>query len=402
MILTIQYLKAIKQSTLCFMMDGWIHTESGGRSLGVEIHGMAYGFNCPEDTALNHALFMEYSMINRSENTYDDCYFGMWADMDLGNPGDDYIGSDPMRNMFFQYQGDNYDENNYRENVPTQGIRILDGIEMDQDNLDNLPSVGAFGNYNGFGMDDGNTDNEKLGLSHFMSYANGIGPVSDPQVAADYYNFMQGRWKDGTQLTHSGNGYDPANLDAVPARFMFTDSSDLGYYSTYGIDTMSNPIWDEASAGNASGDRRGTGSTGPFTFEPNSTKSITIAFVFAQKMNDRLGSVDKMKTYSDHIQNLYDAGETECGPFENDFALGQDEMVQSKIEIFPNPTSSSFTVAGIQGWAELNIRSIDGQLIRTESVSENTPIDISQLASGPYLLNLNTQGTVSHTTLIKQ
>tara|TARA_B110000046_G_scaffold185709_1_gene228761 strand:+ start:4913 stop:5725 length:813 start_codon:yes stop_codon:yes gene_type:complete len=89
------------QAVYFIFHDGWIHTESGGRSLNTEIHGMAYGFDCPEDTALNHTLFMEYNMINRSAKTYEDCYFGLWSDFDLGNVQDDHLGSDPMRNLFF-------------------------------------------------------------------------------------------------------------------------------------------------------------------------------------------------------------------------------------------------------------------------------------------------------------
>lgn len=333
--------------------DDDLHTESGGQSISVEVHGMAYWLNCQDDTALNHTLFMEYNMINRSENSYDDFYFGGWADFDLGNGSDDYIGSDPMRNLFFAYQADSYDEDGasvegYGYHSPTQGIRIVDGIEMDSDNADNSPSLGEFGNYNGFGMDDGSIDNEKLGLSSFMYHLNTAGAMGDPSIATDYFGFMRNRWRDGTPTTFGGNGYDALNQNAIPARFMFTDSSDIDFYSTYGIDTMSSPNWHEMAAGNLGGDRRGVGATGPFTFEAGSTKSITLAFVFAQKMNDRLGAVDKIKAYSDHIQDVYNAAETDCGPFDIQTELGQEEVQQSSIQVFPNPTNGLVHIHGIK------------------------------------------------------
>jgi hypothetical protein len=389
------------QAVYFIFHDGWIHTSSGGRSLNVEIHGMAYGFNCPEDTALNHTLFMEYNMINRSSKPYEDCYFGMWSDFDLGSAQDDYIGSDPMRNLFFAYNGDNLDNDEYGTNTPAQGIRILDGIEMDNDDLDNIPSLSHLGNWNGFNMLDGTTDNEKLGLGHFLYHNNSFGPTSSPTIANDYYNFMSGHWKDDTPVTYGGNGHDPLNANAIPARFMFTDSSDTDFYSTYGIDTMQNTSWHELSAGNFPADRRGMGSTGPFTFESNSSKSITFAFVFAQKMNDRLGAVDKMKAYSDHIQEVYIARETACGPFDLEFPVGQEELQKSAIKVFPNPTQGLVNVDGLASSAQVSIIGIDGTTILSQAIQKNGAIDISKLANGTYILAISNDETTFHQSIIK-
>jgi hypothetical protein len=374
------------QAVYFIFHDGWLHTSSGGRSLNVEIHGMAYGFDCSEDTALNHTLFMEYNMINRSSKTYEDCYFGMWSDFDLGNAQDDYIGSDPMRNLFFAYNGDNLDNDEYGTNTPAQGIRILDGIRMDIDAKDNIPSVDSGGNWNGFHMNDQVVDNEELGLS----YAVHMPPVT----TAHYYNLLRGRQQNGDHF------YYPLDSNQyTPCRFLFTDSSDVDYFGTYGVQT-DNP-WVDGNQLNPPGDRRAFGSTGPFTFESNSSKSITFAFVFAQKMNDRLGAVNKMKAYSDHIQQVYNAGETACGPFDLEFPVGQEELQKSAIKVFPNPTQGLVNVDGLNSSAEVSIIGIDGKTIDRQVIQKNGSIDISGLANGTYILAISNDEVTFHQSIVK-
>lgn len=58
--------------------------------LGIEIHGMAYGYQLPNDSTLNNSLFMHYDIINRSADNYHDAYIGFFADFDIGSPHDDY------------------------------------------------------------------------------------------------------------------------------------------------------------------------------------------------------------------------------------------------------------------------------------------------------------------------
>ena len=51
-----------------------IHTESGGRDFGIEIHGMAYAFDTPDDSALWSTTFLSYEIFNRSDTTYNETY----------------------------------------------------------------------------------------------------------------------------------------------------------------------------------------------------------------------------------------------------------------------------------------------------------------------------------------
>ncbi len=391
-----------------FNDDATLNTESGGQKMGVEIHGMAYGFNCPEDTALDNALFMEYTIINRSSNDYHDVYVGLWNDIDLGNAQDDYVGSDPLRNLFFAYNGDQEDEDlqgkeGFGVNLPAQGIRLLKGPKLDDNGIDDQPDLSFTGNYNGFGMGDGVIDNEEAGLYSIMYHNNDQGPTGDPSNAQAHYNYMRATWLDGTPLTFGGTGYAPGDPNATPSRFMFPDSTDTLNFSTGGItpNPSSNP-WTEVTAGNPPGDRRIIGSVGPFNLSahnenqanPNSTKTFTIVYVFAQKMNDRLGAVEKMKAYSDHLQDVFDSGVTACGEFQTDYfplpALSVEEAeTKSSIGVFPNPSQGQFAIQSDVVNATYTLQSMSGQIVKTGVIrSANELVNTSDLDAGVYMLDV--------------
>ena len=44
-------------------------------------------------------------------------------------------------------------------------------------------------------------DFKNLKMTHFVFYNNGGGVTEDPTVGTDYYNYLQGRWKDGKKIT---------------------------------------------------------------------------------------------------------------------------------------------------------------------------------------------------------
>lgn len=385
-----------------FNDDATLHTETGGQKLSVEIHGMAYGFSCPNDTALDRALFMEYTIHNRSDMDYNDAFIGLWNDFDLGNPQDDYIGSDPLRNLFYAYNGDLEDENaqgniGYGTNLPAQGLRVLRGPKLEDDGMDNQPSLQFDGNYNGFGMDDGITDNEYTGLYSFVYHNNAAGPTGDPSIATDYYNMMRAVWKDGTQMTYGGNGYDPGNPNAIPARFMFTGNSDSVFLSTAGIDPGNgNALWTEVTAGNTTGDRRGLGGIGPFTLEAGEQKSLEIAYVFAQKEGDNYGAVEKMKDYSDHLQELFENQTTDCGDFQKDYTglIGiEDASSADQISVHPNPAENQFRVVGLSENSAFSLHALSGQVVKSGSLSvSSNSVDVGDLDAGIYFLSISVNG----------
>ena len=74
-----------------------------------------------------------------------------------------------------------------------------------------------------------------------------------------------------------------------------------------------------------------------------------------------------------------------------DEVLATAENETESIGIFPNPTSNSFTISGINGFQQMNIYSIDGKLVKREIIDCGQSIDISELPQGLYYVNVNKQ-----------
>ena len=183
------------------------HTESQGQPLGVEAHVMAYAWNTPDDTLLNNTVFLKYKIFNRSQSDYHNAFVGLWSDWDLGYASDDYVGCDVMRNSVYCYNGydsDGYDQSgHYGTNWPVQTLTLLCGPLMPADGIDN-PAYGGPDDcpqgdnsldwyaVNGMGFGDGIADNERYGLTGFISQRNNGSVLGDPTVAVEYYNAMRG------------------------------------------------------------------------------------------------------------------------------------------------------------------------------------------------------------------
>jgi len=269
--------------TMYFMRndDRDVHNETGGNKMQIEIHGMAYAFDCSSDAALFTTVFVNYKIINRSDNTYSSAYVGINADMDIGIPTDDFIGCDVERGSFFTYNGSTVDG-------PAQSVTFLGGPIMDADAIDN-PNGGCDESINGLGFGDGVIDNERLGMTSFAYYCNPSvgcnGAIQgDPSTAADFYSYLKGFWKDGTQMKYGGNGHANNCTSCEDTRFMFPDGSDQCNWGTGGVVPGDTNPWSEQTAGNTTNDRRGLGSMGPFTFEAGDTIELDIAYVYGNDL----------------------------------------------------------------------------------------------------------------------
>ena len=82
--------------------------------LDIEVHqiGYAYGVSFAQDM-----IFYTYKVVNKSNKNYDDFYFGLYADIDVGNIsggdpeyGDDFVGFDKEKNFLYFYDDGVSDE----------------------------------------------------------------------------------------------------------------------------------------------------------------------------------------------------------------------------------------------------------------------------------------------------
>jgi hypothetical protein len=385
----------------------------GGSDLSVnpmtsEVHGMAYAFQC-QDSALQNTIFVDYRIINRSNNTYDSTCFGMWADFDLGNAQDDYLQCDVDRSLFYAFNGDDFDEANsgrsgYEDHIPAQSVMILKGAKQDDDGQDNLIGIGLNETVNGSGFGDGIADNEYWGMEHFIYYNNGSPnmPNSDPQSDEDFYNYLTGIWKDGTHMIYGGTGHpNSSSATNIPAKYMFPGNSD-GY--NYGTGGVSVPVWNEVTAGNTPSDRRGTGSTGPITFAPGDEMELTFAFVFGRDYvnTGAQAGVTNMLERADSIRSYYDQGMlSACG---SPLAVKSETSVNNDLDIFPNPTQN---VVHIKQQKAKNIRveviDATGKLVfTTTGQNQLTTIDLSGYTNGLYFIKVSSDKGFKVTKVIKK
>lgn len=372
-------------ATYIIYNDFTIHKLSGGQTSGLEIHQMAYAFGCTSSAALNNTIFVEYKIINRTANTYPDFYFGMWSDIDIGDPNNEFIECDVTRGCYFQYNNNGTDLS-YGNYHPTLGVVILSGPYMAPDGIDNSKTWDGVNAWcpNGIGFEDVIIDNERWGMTSFM-HNNLNGAEYGINFVSQFHGLMKSYWTNGTYLRYGGFGHS-SNYDYdVPSKFIYPGSSDPTGFGTSG---MSYPFWNAISAGQLQTDEKSIGSMGPVTLQPGNVNVIEVAYVFAQNTTTTgvQPGKDLFFQYVDQIKSLYTSGNLEC----NTTNIIQ-EIKKDDVLVYPNPVSDKLYLSGLNNEKILAIKllSIEGKQIQ-EFNSNTKVIDLSQLESGIYFIHILT------------
>lgn len=314
---------------------GNIHTETNGEAIGMEFRAQSFAFSTNDE--LNNMTFGNYQIINRSTFTLRDAYFGVWSDADLGNGWDDFVGCDVQRGLGYLYNGDiddNVEDQGYGLFPPAVGIDFFEGPYIDATGSDELSSynpdgeldcergyryidgvlvydslgsgIMMNGNINGLNFGDGVPDNERWGMRRFIYFSNTGGPSGDPVVAADYYRYLTGYWKNGKRMTYGGTGYD--DITDLDADFIFPGDSDPCNWGTSGTQPPGyDGDWTEIREGNKPYDRRFVQSAGPFILEPGAVNDITTGAVWARSyVDDLIASANAVRKADDKAQALFE------------------------------------------------------------------------------------------------
>ena len=372
-----------------------IHTESKGVPLGIEIHGMAYEYDRPEDSTLNNTLFMHYDIVNRSAINYHDSYIGLFTDFELGYALDDYIASDVTNGMAYCYNGDDMDGNGessaYGLHPPAIGMKIIGGPYLAPDGIDN-PRGNCGYSLNGLNFGDNVADNERMGMSNFVNFNNSSSYyMQDPSVAIEYYNYMRSNGMDGSHLIYGGNAHSSSGGLGPDCNFMFPGNSDtVCNYGTNGILpngglNQNGNYWTESDVANLPGDRRGTASIGPFNFAAGETIPLDYCFTWARDYtgDNNLSAEllrERIAALSPSWNTLINSPVTYYGVPENTQGVS--------IEVYPNPVHDKATVV-IEGTSKqpYQLFSITGELILQGILNPGKNLlDISTLYPGVYIL----------------
>jgi len=320
-----QVLKGDQTLWWVFNDKGNIHSETGGKALGIEVRAQAFAFATNDE--INQATFYTYEIINRSNTTLYETHVGLFSDPDNGSPYDNYVGCDVPRGLGYCYNGDDFDENSsggygYGDRPAAIGVDFLQGPYMDPDGIDNsafAQVTDSAGNswfencneaVNGVNFGNGVIDDERFGMNHFVDFCcSGVVGwyMTSPEIAAEYYKFMTGFWKDDTHMIYGGNGHSVSGGYGPACNFMFPGESDLCNYGTGGIAPYGPKNWTEATAGNQPYGRRFAQTAGPFTMHPGAVNYLTVAVPWARATSgSAAASLNALMVADDKCQALFD------------------------------------------------------------------------------------------------
>ncbi len=352
--------------------------------LGVEVHAMVYAFDEPADTAMNNTVFVHYDVINRSAQTHTDTWFGSFCDFDLGYAFDDYIGCDVQHGMFYAYNGfeqDGYGTNSYSGIPPAQSCTFLSSPSAERHSY----------------------ADSALAMNKFLYYLNSNNSVNgEPYEVPDFYNYLRGYWLDETPMKFGGNGVYSGIID-LPCDYMYPGDSDPLHFGTNGVnpgDSGYFDSWSELAVGNAPGDRRGLGSSGPFTFEAGQTRSLDLAFTtsFADSGN-AFSSVELLRSHTDRVRSQFESDTTSSGkpfaysPYSAPYnAIADVKHEPQTLHIYPNPTRGMVTVdlGSEAAGTTVAVFDITGRLVaECRSCDGRVRFNTEQWPSGIYIIRAN-------------
>lgn len=279
---------------------GGTHTETNADPIQMEIQVQTFAY--ATNDFINNMTFQRYKLINRAVEDITNCYFAMWADPDLGCYTDDYIGCDTSRSLMYVYNQDAADGqtgttcpggvNTYGTNIPILGIDYFRGPRG------NVPCYDG----NGQAIIDTLTldtvfTKVELGMSSFTYYNGAVGQwpqgTTDPQTAQEFYNYITGRWRDGSPFQFGDLGY---NTGGEEIDYAFPSPPDCADASI---------CWSMCTASLGEGDRRTLQATGPFTLKPGDVNELIVGVVWLPEQDYPCPDITELQKADDVAQSLF-------------------------------------------------------------------------------------------------
>ncbi|MEX2482998.1 MAG: hypothetical protein WED10_00460, partial [Brumimicrobium sp.] len=187
------------------------HYNTDGEKLGVEIHIMLHQFE--SDNYIDSTTFVNLKIFNRGQYSYDDFKTAFFIDGDIGFSEDEYIGCDSSSNLMYTYNGTNSDPGGngapgYGQNPPALGIVSLNKT-----------------------------------MEYFCKFG-GNQNMYYPTTPNEYWNYLNGKWSDGTDWTFGDSGYG----GTTPTQYLYTGNPYAGTgWTELDIDGSGtqNPMFDQ-------------------------------------------------------------------------------------------------------------------------------------------------------------
>jgi hypothetical protein len=338
---------------------GGVHTAyPGGMPLGLEIQATAFAYATNKSQILNNTTMYRYRFINKSNKAVLNFKMGVFADSDLGNGNDDYVGCDinGAKSVFYTYNATANDQV-YGAYPPAIGITYLKTFKDE------------FGN--------------QLPASSFMFFTNEGQPGinSDPRDYIEIDRYLNAKWADGQPLTF---GTPSGRNGSTVTNFAFPGN-------------LSDPnSWKESAS---PGDRRMISTVGNTSILPGGISEMVFAVAWAQSnIPGNIASVDKLILSTD---SLHQYSSTHFAQFSTGLNL---EKISAKV--FPNPSTDKLYIEFENAYQNISftIYSLDGKKIKTEEFvnSRITALNVSSLLNGIYVLKINADGAEKVMKFVKE
>lgn len=326
-----------------------------------EYHGLLYAFNdtTSMNNPINQTIFLDYTIINRDSASYDSAKVGFFVDFELGNPFDNYVGCDSLKNLFYAYNADLLDENGvrngYASNPPALGVKFLSDS-----------------------------------MTSFISYGSGFNAGSAPRSDEEVFQYLNATWRDGTPLKYGATGRSV--LPGSPTNYAFTGNP------------LTQTGWTERSSGtNPPGDRTGLGATPYFKIEGKGRKTLSLAIGYGRKTNrTQVGeNIPEMIRVLENAQLVWDSLQLYSSSTVIDTSCllvtgvneVPDKSIQEDFLLYPNPTRAKLYIK-IQNPSlidyPIEIYTSEGKILQRQmpNNSETMVLNTTTFKKGLYIVRI--------------
>ena len=327
------------------------------KATDLDLYMLVCTLDCNENDLTQNTIFFEYGgFFNKGYDRIDSLHMGVFADFDIGNIFDDYIGSietGSNGDIFYAYNSDTLVDMFMGANPPIAAI---------------MPLSMPYGEF------------EPISLTSFMPlFYSSLVPSGalTPTYSHEYFNFLTGTWLDGTPITSGGIGYNPGS--STPLRKVFPDNPS----DEHG--------WSELSENNPNTDRKFIASFGSLKIKPYGYSSRP--FVFALTVSDKVGLTAQLEQLVERRALLGDLFDwcIDC-PLETFCAIPTSVLeVAYRPQTFPNPTQKFVTLKtpGIDIY-KIFISNALGQKVSIDppqfSQENEVRISLENLPAGVYFI----------------
>ncbi len=336
----------------------------------IQALGDLFLLDCSASAIFENGFFMSLKWQNTGMEVLDSCMVGLYLNPDIGNPNDDYHGS--RWDSYFAYNGAAVDSGGFEEQA---SLLMVSAIRFPTD------------------------DQGYISEAHFIP----IGPSNSnlpaamiaPTDPAQFYNYLTGRWRDGSPITVGGMGYDPTSINVTMRAF------DGNPY------TPGN--WTEVNSNNPPGDRRGLLSWNYQRFNPQEINRVSFMAVVYPNTTEPLQEwFQSIVVEKNLVQEAFYHGHSPyssaCGEYP------EFPFPRLLLRTFPNPVSDILYIQVEGGWPT-HIRLYDAYKRVVEEIQFpadnwwNNPLllPVRHLPSGVYYLEAgsrNSNGTAVQKVII--